>query len=515
MDRKILSVVVLVLSIAVIYGCGGGGGSSSGSASPGNSDAPVLTRIGIAEAEVPGSLTALAKKMNAVHALDENNIRHAAAASETIADYYAGLGESISLYIEIANPSGYSISRFKINGTAFTSGSFTTDPIQPGQTTTVIRTVPISLGNTAQDKTYTISEIKYIAEIGETRAGEKDVVISTDSLSSTKVSVGFPGSGTADDPYLISNKWQLKAVARCTNGNIGGVDGYNGKYLKLTADLDLTGEDWTPIGTYNFDSGYNYSFKGTFDGGGKTINNLTINSSLLRNVGLFGYVYGGTIKNIVLTNCQIKNAAGAAGGIAGTLVNGSIRNCSSAGSISVTSSSSHAGGIVGYMGNSTVAACSNSATISSGSSSAVDHMAAGGISGGMWGNSSIQNSYNTGSVSAQGSIYNEAGGIIPRMYSGNSVLNCYNIGTISVSNTGYSYCSAGAAIVGVNEGSISNSIWLDGSAVSISCVGTGTVAESKSSSDMKLQATYTDIGWDFTSVWKISAGEYPKLAWEN
>lgn len=514
MNRIIIGLIIVTMSI-MLMGCQ----SHTADTPAGDTtaaDAPVLTRIGIAE--IPNSATAPAKKVVSIYVLNEKTVRSVGTATATTADYYAGLGESISLYMEIANPSGYSISRFKINGTAFTSGSFTTDPIQPGQTTTVIHTTPISLGNTVQDITYTISDIKYIAEIGPKSGNEKDVVINADSVSSTTVSIGFPGSGTIDDPYLIGNKGQLTAVARCTNGNIGGVDGYNGKYLKLTTDIDLAGENWTPIGTSNRDGIYAYSFKGTFDGGGKSISNLTINSSQFWDIGLFGCVYGGTIKNTVLKNCQITNTRfnGFAGGIAGMLINGSIGNCSSEGSVSVTSSSSIAAGIVGFAySNSTIVACSNSATISSGSSDTIDRMSAGGIAGGLGVNSTIQNCFNAGSVSAQGSTYSEVGGIASSIYSGNSILNCYNIGTISLSNTGFSYCTTGAAIVGHNEGSVTNSVWLDGSAGSISCIGTGTVAASRSSLDMKLQATYTDIGWDFSAVWKISAGEYPKLIWQN
>lgn len=486
------------------------------------SDTPVLIRIGTTEAS--SSSSASAKKVVAVHILGEKNIRPAWTSTENTADYYAGLGESISLFMEISNPSGYSISRFKINGTAFTSGSFTTDPIQPGQTTTVIRTGAIFLGSVAQNITYTISDIKYIADFGQASGNEEDVVINQDSVSSTTVSIGFSGNGTVDDPYLITNEGQLRAVARCTNDNIGGVDGYNGKYLKLTADLDFTGENWRPIGIYNFGGIYDYCFKGTFDGGGKSISNLILNRSLIKNIGLFGSVCHGTIKNIVLKNCQITNTIvnGSAGGIAGLLINGLISNCSTSGSVSVTSSKSLAGGIVGASGlNSTVAACSNSATISSGSSSILDNMSAGGIAGLIFEGSTIQNSYNSGNVSAQGSLYSTAGGIVSHISSyADSVSNCYNVGTISVSNTGTGNCTTGAGIVGVNGGgSIVNSVWLDGSAGALTCWSwpgnTDTIATSKSSSDMMLETTYTAIGWDFSTVWKISAGEYPKLDWQN
>ena len=65
----------------------------------------------------------------------------------------------------------------------------------------------------------------------------------------------------------------------------GGKD-FSGKTVKLTDDIDLGSQEWTPIG----DDGYNNLFSGTFDGNGKTISGLQITSANDGFVGLFGFI---------------------------------------------------------------------------------------------------------------------------------------------------------------------------------------------------------------------------------
>ena len=133
----------------------------------------------------------------------------------------------------------------------------------------------------------------------------------------------------------------------------------------LTADIDLTGKDWTPIGT-NF---YN-SYTGTFDGGGHTIKGLTVTTND-QYVGLFGRLgKAGTVKNVVMEGVQItsNHSLGYAGGVAGFSWGGTIENCSVSGSVlacyatgNVTSTGSSTGNvhIGGFLGDNytTVTAC--------------------------------------------------------------------------------------------------------------------------------------------------------------
>ena len=84
------------------------------------------------------------------------------------------------------------------------------------------------------------------------------------------------GKGTKDDPYIISNAAELAYFSESVKTNY-----YDGKYISLTADIDLGGKEWAPIG------GYYHCFKGTFDGDGHTVSNFTINSPDTC-IGLFG-----------------------------------------------------------------------------------------------------------------------------------------------------------------------------------------------------------------------------------
>lgn len=91
------------------------------------------------------------------------------------------------------------------------------------------------------------------------------------------------GSGTKSDPYLIRTAAQLQAFAAAVNGGTG----YEGQYISLDADLDLTGTAWTPIGATG-------SFNGSFNGNYHTITGMTIGSESEKasytEAGLFGSV---------------------------------------------------------------------------------------------------------------------------------------------------------------------------------------------------------------------------------
>ena len=94
----------------------------------------------------------------------------------------------------------------------------------------------------------------------------------------------------------ITTAEQLAALAVSVNDG----NNYSGVTIKLGADIDLSGHNWTPIGTTSSNS-----FSGTFDGDGKTISNLTVNLPNNYNVGLFGHSKG-TIQNVTLTNATVQ-----------------------------------------------------------------------------------------------------------------------------------------------------------------------------------------------------------------
>lgn len=97
----------------------------------------------------------------------------------------------------------------------------------------------------------------------------------------------------------------------------------------LTKDIDLGGQPWTPIGKVSA----SYAFKGIFDGQDFTVKNLNIETASAGNYGLFGYVYGGTVKNLTVSGSITVSGSGSSsyglGGITGKFdgTGGAMENC--------------------------------------------------------------------------------------------------------------------------------------------------------------------------------------------
>ena len=190
----------------------------------------------------------------------------------------------------------------------------------------------------------------------------------------------------------------------------------------LTADIDLTGKDWSPIGT-NF---YN-SYTGTFDGGGHTITGLTVTTND-EYAGLFGYLSNfnnaaGTVKNVVMDGIQItcNHRSGYAGGVVGYSW-GTIENCSVSGSVSGTV---YVGGVVGAQIGGSITGCSSSATVKG----TVD---VGGVAGQTNSSATLTACYATGNVTIEiNPAKNIAGGSLVGMNAGSSLLACYATGNVT------------------------------------------------------------------------------------
>ena len=167
--------------------------------------------------------------------------------------------------------------------------------------------------------------------------------------------------------YFISNADELVYFAKSVN-----VDGetYAGKTVKLTADIDLAGKLWIPVGQTQVSS-----FQGTFDGQGYTIKNMTVNYTGTNSnyaCGLFGWIELHNGAPIVIQNVKFDNAnvtgikyTGVVAGYANGASGAEIKNCVVTNS-TVTSNSKNAGGIIGYMGKgvltgNTVSGCTISA----------------------------------------------------------------------------------------------------------------------------------------------------------
>ena len=212
--------------------------------------------------------------------------------------------------------------------------------------------------------------------------------------------------------YTVTSADGLMNVAELVNGGKTDIN------ITLDKNIDLTGKDWTPIGT-SFDN----SYTGTFDGGGHTITGLTITTKD-QFVGLFGYLNrAGTVKNVVMEGIQItsNHMFGNTGGVAGFSW-GTIENCSVSGSVSGTKC---VGGVVGAQKAGSITGCSSSATVKG----TVD---VGGVAGQTNSSATLTACYATGNVTIEiAPKKNIAGGGLVGMNAGSSLLACYATGNVT------------------------------------------------------------------------------------
>ena len=347
----------------------------------------------------------------------------------------------------------------------------------------------------------------------------------------------FRGDGESEaTAYEIGAAEQLAGLAGFVNA---GNTAYNDKYYKLTADIDLNvapynvGEGWAPIGVFN-----GYRFKGNFNGDYHRVNGLYINiNSGYADVGLFGAIEGGSVKNLGVVNADIKGYYETGGVVAAWLKGGGISNCYTTGSISgIWNIGGVAGGVAGvieYITN-----CYSSATVSGVS-------CVGGVAGLVQHDGIIANCYSTGAIS--GEVY--VGGVVGNVSSERNVSNCYSTGTIRGNRNvggvvGYIFASGVSCCAALNpnvEGEIrvgrivggsmyemtySNNFAYSGMYVNGVVVTNGT-ADNNNGADLDksaaiLQATYENLlGWKFgnndDNPWIMGAGDYklPVLYWQT
>ena len=213
--------------------------------------------------------------------------------------------------------------------------------------------------------------------------------------------------------YTVYNANGLMNIAELVNGGKSDIN------ITLDTDIDLTGKDWTPIGT-----DYDNSYKGTFDGGGHTITGLTFTTND-EYAGLFGWLNrAGTVKNVVMEGVQITSDqiyGGSIGGVVGYSW-GTIENCSVSGSVSGTV---YVGGVVGAQIGGSITGCSSSATVKG----TVD---VGGVAGQTNSSATLTACYATGNVTIEiNPAKNIAGGSLVGMNAGSSLLACYATGNVT------------------------------------------------------------------------------------
>ena len=279
----------------------------------------------------------------------------------------------------------------------------------------------------------------------------------------TALALLCPGTLSVD----IENKDEFGSFSKKVSlGNT-----YKGKTIYLINDIDMSGKEFAPMGTLLDDGSPSY-FQGTFDGQGHVISNLNITSPNI-SVGLFGIIYGGSVKNVVLdSSCSvtIKNTQhfqSYLGGLVGTVFSMiepvTIQNCVNMAKISVIGPADIllAGGIVGHLGydgyNIELYNCMNMGNIHTEEGDFLD-LYIGGIVGYMDGKDSsfVLNCLNFGNitVSEKNNFFITMGGIVGELEDA-SIFNCVNMGTFFKIPDATSFCYAlQSEIVGVAQGEI-------------------------------------------------------------
>ena len=320
------------------------------------------------------------------------------------------------------------------------------------------------VGHSSIINTKAPSSIKNISGTGGYLIGANDTgsgAISADEIAKYNYSpiwdpvttkTAFVGSGTLENPYKIEYAEDLAYLANSVNSNAS----YNSakKYYQVITNIDLGGNNWTPIGTLS--ATIKNSFKGNFDGGNLIIDGLKIEQSI-PDVGLFGYTNGAKISNINLRNVDIKsNATGSSytAALIGRVLKSTISNVDLEGNIDAKGK--FVGGIIG--GNqgtftatddmiSTISNCTNKINITS----TDDEV------GGIIGSNQHVNVININDCVNKGNIVgkNTVGGIIGiirfdgRTKTQSVLENCSNYG--NVTSTGTEKCGG---IAGYNLGII-------------------------------------------------------------
>ena len=267
----------------------------------------------------------------------------------------------------------------------------------------------------------------------------------------------------AENRYEISNDGQLFWFAALVNGDTtqeGITQAVSTANAVLTADIDLSGQNWTPIGNGST------AYTGTFDGQGHTISGMTIENAASYS-GLFGNSEG-TIKSFTLTGSitvtgdeTVAKVGGAVGSLGTASAGGTVSGVISGVDITVSAGNDHIGGVVGSMpenSSPTVENCIYTGKITV-------TVAAGSVAGivGYIRTGTIQNCANQGSISVDVGGTGSVGGILGYCNNGGIYIrNCYNTGAISADGT-----DNVGAIVGQNKGTqatVSNCYYLTGSA---------------------------------------------------
>lgn len=351
------------------------------------------------------------------------------------------------------------------------------------------------------------------------------------------------GSGTDDDPYLITSVAEFNLIGRNHR--------YTGASFRLMSNLDFTATTFQEIGAGEG------PFYGNFDGNGMTLSNITL-AKTRTYAGVFGLSLG-DVYDLTISNANISTTRVFAGLLSGWHY-GTIRNCQTSGQAtggtfytagvvgilfgSITDSSSSAtvvgtssaavGGLVGALsGDVTRSFATGTVTGTSGvgglvgrfvSGSVSDSYATGAVNSGtgsnqnygglvgvMFANTSISRSYATGNVAGR----NSTGGLVGSVNAtGTSITNCFSTGNV----TGSTNSATVGRLVGTSTASVTNSYYLatstcdaNTSTAGIQACNTTSTGSAAALSDFYSIATVPLDQWDFITIWDSDAASLPVL----
>ena len=283
------------------------------------------------------------------------------------------------------------------------------------------------------------------------------------------------GKGSRFRPYHISTAEDLDLVRN-----------YPSKHFRLINDIDLSDFEWQPIGDQT------NPFTGSFDGRGFNITNLQVENKGSY-TGLFGFVKGGRIKGVLLTDAYLTGSDNT-GGLAGSVEKSRITNCGAEGKVFGTV---NIGGLIGYSISSKVERCYASVDVYSNESNI------GGLIGNCDIDNQIFNCYATGNVEGKVNV----GGLAGYLGDKSSISNSYSIGKVNGSiNVG--------GLVGrsaENNNYVTNSYW-----DTVTSYQTDSSAgEGLMTIDM-VRDNSEYIDWSFNKVWAmVDYTTYPYLQWQD
>ena len=300
-------------------------------------------------------------------------------------------------------------------------------------------TTKITDANTAE---YTITSADLGKVLSVRVSGSKAGYIEANTAGiKTEAELGIWPENACSEPQLSENVYQIGTVAEL-KWFVNRVNaGETSLSAKLTKDIDISSDNWYPIGITD-------GYSGTFDGSGKTIK-YALTASDKAEQGFFAVIEGtGIVKNLIvdgtvkisgnnaeyvggiagnikgrILDCKVKGtveAANMVGGIAGVVdLNAQVKNCLNEAAIS---GKSQIGGIAGTNSYGKINYCVNKGGVSA----TADF--AGGIAGQAVNYAEITACYNTGAIAANKNI----GGIVGKVYVACAPQGCYNIGSVSI-----------------------------------------------------------------------------------